>query len=104
MTGLHVIGASGHSIGASGRWVLVCRCVRTRRGRGASGQVACVSGHDLGVALSQLTLEIVQISLNAGDTWTTINDRTLGLVHPVDMTGVFGRSELSYSESLTALF
>ena len=78
--------------------------MRTRRERGASGQLAYASGRELGVALSHLTVEIMQMSLNAGDTWTTISDRTLGLVRPVDLTSAFGRPELGYSESLTALF
>ena len=69
-----------------------------------SGQFACASDHDLGVALSHLTVEIVQMSLNAGDTWTTISDRTLGLVRLVDLTSASGRPELGYSESLMALF
>ena len=68
-----------------------------------SGQLSCLSGHDLGVALSRLTVEIVQMSLNAGDTWTTISDRTLGLVRLVDLTGVSNHLELGYSKSLTAL-
>ena len=57
-----------------------------------------------GVALSHSTVEIVQMSLNVGDTWTMISDWTLGLVHPVDLTGTSGRPELGCSESLTALF
>ena len=60
--------------------------------------------HDLGVALSHLTIEIVQMSLNDEDTWTTLSDRTLGLVRPIDLTGASGRPELGYSESPTALF
>ena len=62
----------------------------TYHGRGVSGQIACMSSRDLGVALSHLTVEIVQMSLNTGDTWMTISDRTLGLVHLVDLTGASG--------------
>ena len=62
------------------------------------------SGRDLGIALSHLTVEIVQMVLNAGDTWTTISDQTLGLVRLVDLNGASGRPELGCSESIMALF
>ena len=69
-----------------------------------SGQLPCASGRDLGVVLSHLTIEIVRMLLNMGDTWTTISDRTLGLVCPVDLTREFDQTELGCSESPMALF
>ena len=69
-----------------------------------SDQLAYVSSHDLGVELSHLIVEIVHMSLNMGDMWTMISDRTLGLVRWVDLTGTSGHLELDYGESLTALF
>ena len=62
------------------------------------------SGQDFGVALSHLTVEIMHMSFNVGDTWTMISDRTLGLVRPIDQTRAFGHPELGCSESLMALF
>ena len=64
-----------------------------------SSQLPCASGHDLGVALSHLTIEIVRMSLNMGDTWMTISDQTLGLVRPVDLTGASGHLATGCSES-----
>ena len=68
------------------------------------GQLGYTSSRDLGVALSHLTVEIVQMALNAGDTWTTISDQTLGLVRLVDLTDASGHPELGCNESLIALF
>ena len=41
-----------------------------------------------------MTIGIIRVRLNVGDTWTMIDDRTLGLVRPVNLIGMSDRPEL----------
>ena len=59
------------------------------------------SGHNLNVLM---TIEIGRSAFEAGVTWCASHNADARVLHPVDLTGAFGRPDFSENREPTSLF